>query len=129
MSSLFARQYQTVQSIEPLSVEQILQLNPKDVKTNPILNDAKFKEDLTVTQQKAFRTFASYKRLSIPITKSTIRNYIKENKEVDELIFDAQIEHLDDLTLKRRLDNLAKGTKKRKLRKFKKGKRTRAYIK
>lgn len=43
MSSFFARRYQTVQDIKPLSVEEILQLNPKDVKTNPILDDANFK--------------------------------------------------------------------------------------
>ena len=141
MSSLFARRYQTVQSIKPLSVEEILQLNPKDVKTKPILNDANFKKDLTEKQQKAFRTFAAYKRTSIPITTSTIRNYIKENKEVDELLFNAQIEHLDDLTLQRRVADLTRprpglrpglrpgGTKKRKLRKLKRGKRTRAYRK
>ena len=123
MSSLFARRYQTVQDIKPLSVEEILQLNPKDVKTNPILNDANFKEDLTVRQQKAFRTFAAYKRTSIPITNTTIRNYIKENKEVDNMVFDAQIEHLNDLTFQRRVADLtrARGTKKR--RKGKRGKR------
>jgi hypothetical protein len=123
MSSLFARRYQTVQDIKPLSVEEILQLNPKDVKTNPILNDANFKEDLTMTQQKAFRTFAAYKRTSIPITKTTIRNYIKENKEVDNMVFDTQIEHLNDLTFQRRVVDLtrARGTKKK--RKGTKGKR------
>ena len=129
MSSLFARRYQTVQDIKPLSVEDILQLNPKDVKTNPILNDANFKEDLTEKQQKAFRTFAAYKRTSIPITKTTIRNYLKENKEVDKMVFDTQIEHLNDLTFQRRVLDLtrARGTKKRrKGTKGKRGKRTRA---
>lgn len=135
MSSLFARRYQTVQSIKPLSVEEILQLNPKDVKTKPILNDANFKKDLTEKQQKAFRTFAAYKRTSMPITNITIRNYVKDNNEVDKMVFDAQIEHLDDLTFQRRVADLTrtrtkgKGTKKRKLRKFKKGKKTRAYRK
>jgi hypothetical protein len=129
MSSLFTRRYQTVQDIKPLSVEEILQLNPKDVKTNPILNDANFKEDLTEKQQKAFRTFAAYKRTSIPITKTTIRNYLKENKEVDNMVFDTQIEHLNDLTFQRRVLDLtrARGTKKRrKGTKGKRGKRTRA---
>ena len=129
MSSLFTRRYQTVQDIKQLSVEEILQLNPKDVKTNPILNDANFKEDLTEKQQKAFRTFAAYKRTSIPITKTTIRNYLKENKEVDNMVFDTQIEHLNDLTFQRRVLDLtrARGTKKRrKGTKGKRGKRTRA---
>lgn len=129
MSSLFTRRYQTVQDIKPLSVEDILQLNPKDVKTNPILNDANFKEDLTEKQQKAFRTFAAYKRTSIPITKTTIRNYLKDNKEVDKMVFDTQIEHLNDLTFQRRVLDLtrARGTKKRrKGTKDKRGKRTRA---
>ena len=125
MSSLFTRRYQTVQDIKPLSVEDILQLNPKDVKTNPILNDANFKEDLTEKQQKAFRTFAAHKRTSIPITKTTIRNYLKNEKEVDEMVFNAQIEHLNDLTFQRRVLDLtrarARGTKKR--RKGTKGKR------
>lgn len=123
MSSLFTRRYQTVQDIKPLSVEDILQLNPKDVKTNPILNDANFKEDLTEKQQKAFRTFAAYKRTSMPITNTTIRNYIKDNKEVDKMVFDTQIEHLNDLTFQRRVLDLtrARGTKKR--RKGTKGKR------
>ena len=129
MSSLFTRRYQTVQDIKQLSVEEILQLNPKDVKTNPILNDANFKEDLTEKQQKAFRTFAAYKRTSIPITKTTIRNYLKENKEVDNMVFYTQIEHLNDLTFQRRVLDLtrARGTKKRrKGTKGKRGKRTRA---
>jgi hypothetical protein len=129
MSSFFARRYQTVQDIKPLRVEEILQLNPKDVKTNPILNDANFREDLSSKQQKAFRTFAAHKRTKIPITKTTIRNYLKNEKEVDEIVFDAQIEHLNDLTFQRRVLDLtrARGTKKRrKGTKGKRGKRTRA---
>jgi hypothetical protein len=134
MSSFFSRrrQYETLQDIKPLNVEEILGLKPSDVKTTPILNDANFKEHLTGKQQKAFRTFAAYKRTSIPITKTTIRNYIKEDKQVDEIVFDAQIEDLNRKTFERRVldltrDSKARGTKKRrKITKNKKGKRTRA---
>jgi hypothetical protein len=103
--NLFGRQYETVESITNLKLEEILNIPPDQISTTKITNDPNFNR-LSELKQDAVKYIATRKRLKDKVPydniqvdfETKITSDAKISEEVRDMVNEARIENLTDNT-------------------------------
>jgi len=103
--NLFGRQYETVESITNLKLEEILNIPPDQISTTKITNDPNFNR-LSELKQDAVKYIGTRKRLRDKVPygniqvdfETKITSDAKKSEEVRDMINEARIENLTDNT-------------------------------